>query len=49
MQIITTNAPFRPPPVSFAPNLPLPFVRYTVDYGALKVAAAGNKLVCNTF
>jgi len=45
MQIITTNAPFRPPPVSFAPNFPLPFV----DYGALKVAAAGNKLVCNTF
>jgi len=30
--------------------IPLPFGRYTVDYGALKVAAAaGNKLVCNTF
>ena len=31
-------------------GIPLPFARYTVDYGALKVAAAaGNKLVCNTF
>ena len=51
IEIAKPHTPPRPP-LFFTAGCTdgLPFARYTIDYGALKqAAAAGNKLVANTF